>query len=330
MNKLVTSIVVVMAAVIFAEAAEVQNVTAKQRYPWNGLVDITCMVTGINGTTNGLKFAMAAVIPDLGNARKVSHFWVVKDKTNSTDLSVHSNGNYRLIWDARADLGTVVYSNMVVRITFDINKIQLWEGGPYWADRNIGAEEPWECGYYFWWGDTVGYMRVNNTWIASDGSSSKFSFDSVNTPTYNVDDSFLQIQGWIADSESAYLVLEPEHDAAHVQWGGNWRMPTVSELYDLTDKCDWSWTTMNGVNGYMVRGKGAYASACIFLPAAGYGQTIYLRDVGSFGTYWSSVAEQGDYSSAWNLDFVSGYHDYPYFWSRSGGSSIRPVQDGIE
>ena len=32
------------------------------------------------------------------------------------------------------------------------NKVQLWENGPYWAETNIGAAEPWESGYYFWWG----------------------------------------------------------------------------------------------------------------------------------------------------------------------------------
>ena len=26
--------------------------------------------------------------------------------------------------------------------------VQLWEDGPRWADRNVGAEEPWEAGLY--------------------------------------------------------------------------------------------------------------------------------------------------------------------------------------
>ena len=64
------------------------------------------------------------------------------------------------------------------------NGVQLWEGGPYWADRNIGAENPWDYGYYFWWGDTVGYKFENGVWMASDGSSQNFSFDETNTPTY--------------------------------------------------------------------------------------------------------------------------------------------------
>ena len=33
------------------------------------------------------------------------------------------------------------------------DKVPLWEGGPYWADRNIGAERPEDYGYYFWWGE---------------------------------------------------------------------------------------------------------------------------------------------------------------------------------
>ena len=59
-------------------------------------------------------------------------------------------------------------------------KVQLWEGGPYWAETNIGAENPWESGYYFWWGDTVGYKFKNGVWMASDGSSSDFSFKETN------------------------------------------------------------------------------------------------------------------------------------------------------
>ena len=170
----------------FAIVPTVTDVVAKQRYPWNGLVDITCKVTGIDGTTNDLYFAVAAVMPDSGDSRKVSKFWVVQNGTNSVDREVHTNGNYRLLWDAQAELGQVVYSNMVTRVNLkEHKKVQLWEDGPFWADTNIGAEEPWESGYYFWWGDTIGYKWENNAWVASDGSSSNFSFRLENTPTYD-------------------------------------------------------------------------------------------------------------------------------------------------
>ena len=309
---------------VSAEGSEpkVTDVVAKQRYPWNGLVDITCKVSGIVGTTNEFKLVLAAVMPDTGNARSVRNFWVVRGGSNSTDRVVTADGSYRLLWDAAADLGTVDYSNMVVRVSFDAHDmVQLWEGGPYWATTNIGAEEPWEYGYYFWWGDTVGYKRENNKWVASDGSNSNFY--SNNAPTYNKSISILQSEGWIVTRDGTY-VLTPEHDAAQVQWGGNWRMPTNQEFEDLNSKCDWTWSSMNGVNGYVVRGRGSYASNSIFLPCAGHGFGTSLNDAGSYGRYWSSVPDS-DYDYAWGLYFYSSDHgtgyDYRYF-----GQSVRPLQ----
>lgn len=308
-------------------APSVTSVTAKQRYPWNGKVDIACTVSGIDGTTNGLKFAVAAVMPDSGNVRKVSHVWTVRGVAASTDLQVHTNGAYRLLWDAYADLGEVNFSNMVVRVNItDVHeKVQLWEGGPYWATTNIGAEEPEDYGLYFWWGDTVGYRREGSAWVASDGSTQNFSFGSGNTSTYNKNTSTLQSEGWTTSAG----VLAPEHDAAHVHWGGNWRMPTKDELSALNSNCDWTWTTRNGVNGYVVRGRDNYASASIFLPAAGSGYGTSLYGAGSSGYFWSSVP-YSDYDDSWCLVFTSGYHGTHSYYRRDCGRPVRPVQGFAE
>ena len=311
---------------VSAEGSEpkVTDVVAKQRYPWNGLVDITCNVSGIVGTTNELKLALAAVMPDTGNARSVRNFWIVRGGSNSTDRAITADGSYRLLWDAAADLGTVDYSNMVVRVSVDAHdKVQLWEGGPYWATTNIGAENPEDCGYYFWWGDTVGYERKNGKWVASDGSSSNFEFRGVNTPTYDKNNSTLESEGWIVSKDGTY-VLAPEHDAAQVQWGGDWRMPTRQEFNDLNNKCDWIWTTMNGVYGYIVRGRGSYASNSIFLPRAGRGYGTSLDYAGSWGRYWSSFPDS-NYYYACCLGFISSYHRMDYS-DRYHGQSVRPLQ----
>ena len=209
--------------------------------------------------------------------------------------------------------------------TNSIKRVQLWEGGPYWADRNIGAENPWDSGYYFWWGDTVGYKRVNDRWVASDGSNSNFSFKKDNVSTccsgwFGESIGKLRRDGWISASHH----LTPNYDAAHKHWGGEWRMPTLQEWEDINSKCDWLWTTVNGVNGYVVRGKGDYSSAEIFLPIAGFGLGSSLFYAGSFGYYWSSVP-QSDSSYAWGLDFYSSYRDTGYFL-RYGGQSVRPLQ----
>ena len=195
--------------------------------------------------------------------------------------------------------------------------IQLWKDGPYWADTNIGAEKPEDYGYYFWWGDTIGYKRVNKTWIASDGSSSGTSF--VKGETFGKDMSTLQHEGWCgADGR-----LSSQHDAAHVHWGGNWRTPTSQELNDLCEKCDWTWKTTDDVKGYVVRGKGDYAFTSIFLPADGH--------VGFMvGSYLSSDPNpdcNGNYS--WSLYFGRGFHNVDNY-IRDVAQPVRPVQGGTK
>ncbi len=197
-------------------------------------------------------------------------------------------------------------------------KVQLWEGGPYWATTNIGAEKPEDYGLYFWWGDTKGDRP--------SGTTFSFSFEASNCPTYVKSTSELQSEGWITGGG----VLAPEHDAAHVLWGGKWRIPTQQELQNLVDKCDWSPATVNGVDGFEVRGRGGYASASIFLPCSGYGYGTSLTYAGSYGCYWSSVPYSDD-NYAWDLYFCSGCHGtYNDYGGRYYGRSVRPVQGFTE
>ena len=320
------------AFVAFAATPTVSNVTAKQRYPWNGMVDITCTVSGISGTTGPLKFDVAVV--NSGSIHSISQFWVLKDGTNSIDRVVHTNGTYHLVWDSKVNFDNQICSNMVMRVNLVVihDKVQLWANGPYWATTNIGAENPEDCGYYFWWGDIVGYKRegmgmfvdgnwfeTSGKWVASDGSSSNFSFCDRNTPTYGKRVTTLQSEGWI----TADGVLASAHDAAHVHWGGAWRMPTKQELDTLISNCDWAWTTMNGVDGYIVNGRGAYASASIFVPDAGHCEGTSLPYSGVH--YWSSVPNSDFNCEAWNLSFDSYGHGM-YNADRHYGCSVRPVQ----
>ena len=210
-------------------------------------------------------------------------------------------------------------------------RVQLWEGGPYWATMNLGAENPEDSGLYFWWGDIVGYRREGDTWVASDGSSQDLLFYSDNVPTYGKSNSSLQSEGWI----TAEGVLAPEHDAAHVRWNDAWRMPTIAELNDLISNCDWTWTTQGGVNGSIVRGRGEYASASIFLPAAGYGygSTLYINGLdGWCGYYWSSVPNSGNSLDALHLIFVfeGSLGSLTSDFHRLCGLPVRPVQGFTE
>ena len=99
--------------------------------------------------------------------------------------------------------------------------------------------------------------------------------------------------------------LELTDDAARVNWGGNWRMPTEAEQDELrnTSNCTWIWTTQNGVNGYKVTSKknGNY----IFLPATGSRDCDDLYDAGSNCFYWSSSLRRRDNDVAYVVHFNS-------------------------
>ena len=200
--------------------------------------------------------------------------------------------------------------------------VQLWEGGPYWAECNVGATKPEEYGYYFWWGDTVGYARnaSNNGWVSSRTGAS-FSFSDGNCPTYGETTARLQSAGYIDATGN----LVAKYDAATARLGAPWRMPTDAEFAALINNCTTTWTMRNGVYGRLVTGKGAFSTKSIFLPAAGYGIDSYLYVPGSGGYYWSCTPDSDSSLSAWSLYFNSGnfgrYHYYRY-----SGFPVRPLR----
>lgn len=308
--------IIAVTAIEFVSAApEVTDITAKQRYPWNGLVDISCKVSGIEADWGGYEFAVVAVNKETGKEYTVSNYSVKHGGKDVTGFDVCENGDYYLLWNARKDLGQIVFERMTVRITLEglalsAGKVQLWEGGPYWADRNVGADAPWKCGLYFWWGDTTGH-RPN-------GTTFSFSFEPLNCPTYEKSTDQLRSEGWIASNG----VLAPSHDAAHAKWGGNWRMPTYKELNSLNTKCDWTWKTINGMSGYVIRGKGDYAFNNIFLPCSGEGYSTTF-DLAR-GLYWSSEPSSNGLSC--DLCIHSNGHGTSDRAGRYGGRAVRPVQ----
>ena len=321
MKKSLLAAVLVMAEVGFATPV-VSGVTAKQRYPWNGLVDITVTLSGTE------EECAAATFPFYATNRTTRAELLVRNvKPAGAVAGAGNTWTRRFVWNATADVGCAKFGEVELTIGIPSIGVQLWENGPYWAECNVGASKPTECGYYFWWGDTIGYERnsANNGWVSvKDGSSFSFGSDD-NCPTYRKDNSQLQVEGYI-DSEGN---LMPAHDAATAYIGAPWRMPTSDEIKALVDNCTATWTNNwngTGVNGRLVTGNGAYASKSIFLPATGYGQ--YHADLvhGPDGDYWSSTPDLGyDFIAAGRLYFTSkGF--YESILDRYYGLPVRPVR----
>ncbi len=183
--------------------------------------------------------------------------------------------------------------------------------GIKWASCNVGAENPEDYGNYYAWGEVLPKEDYSwETYKYANGASNKLT-KYCNNASYG-DNGF-------TDNKTT---LDPEDDAAHVNWDGSWRMPTDAEWIELRDNCTWTWTTQNGINGYRVTSK--TNSNSIFLPAAGYRYDTGLGTVGSLGGYWSSSLYEYDPYRAWYLYFSSDgvRRDGS---DRGRGHSVRPV-----
>ena len=182
--------------------------------------------------------------------------------------------------------------------------------GIKWATCNLGATKPEESGNYYSWGETSPKTTYDwSTYKYCNGSSTSMTKYCTSSNYGTVDNK---------------TTLELTDDVAYVNWGGKWRMPTKEEQDELrnSSNCTWTWTTINGVNGYKVTSKKNGNS--IFLPAAGYRYYDFLSNAGYYGYYWSrSLNTNGSYY-AYYLNFYSSYVDWDY-GSRSIGQSVRAV-----
>lgn len=145
-----------------------------------------------------------------------------------------------------------------------------------WANCNIGAEEPWECGGHYAWGETA--------------EKSEYTPDNYR---YNKNS---------AKGENS--TLAPDNDAAHINWGEPWRMPTNEEIKELEEKCTWEWIMLNGCNGHKVTGPNGNS---IFLPAAGYRDKEKIININTIGSFWASTVFGFDNNYSWCLD-IDGVH----------------------
>ena len=144
--------------------------------------------------------------------------------------------------------------------------------GTLWATCNIGANSPEEYGDYFAWGETA--PKDDYNW-----SNYKWCNGTLNTLTMYSTRSSYGYKGFVDNK----TVLDPEDDAACVNWGSSWRMPTTEQEQELYDNCPSIWTTLNGVNGRLFTGPNGNT---MFLPAAGIWSNSISRE-GLEGYYWS-------------------------------------------
>lgn len=185
--------------------------------------------------------------------------------------------------------------------------------GILWAETNIGAESAVDDGKYFAWGETT-------TKLTYSKDRYRLGYDGVYYyyKKYNYDD--------------GKTVLEPNDDAAYVNWGDSCRMPTSDEFEELINSCTWTLTykptsdVKTTIKGYEILSNTNGNS--IFLPASGFYYHDSLLERGLSGLYWSSAlfSSSDNVSTSYALKFNSGHHDV-ICTGRWKGFSVRPVAE---
>jgi hypothetical protein len=160
-----------------------------------------------------------------------------------------------------------------------------------WASWNVGAAKPEEYGGYFGWADPTGLKT----------SRSDNDYPNANPPRN---------------------ICGTEYDAAHVHWGGSWRLPTREQAEELVNECAWKAESLNGVAGFRVTGKNGNS---IFLAAGGGrdGTRVLYTVVGA--DFWTGTVSENS-GEAWCFTFYQGRVHTDDLW-RHYGFAIRPVTE---
>ena len=192
--------------------------------------------------------------------------------------------------------------------------------GTLWATCNVGAINSLDAGLFFAWGDTVGhdndtydgywYNWENYKWGEVVGEETFFT-------KYCSDSS----RGKDGFTDGKYE-LDPEDDAASVNWGSEWRTPSKEQLEEFKKECTWTRTSFQVGNGYEIYGyevTGTNGNS-IFLPETGWRLDNMLLDGGA---YWSRTGDPNDVGGAFYLGFDEwGWYS---FGGRCDGQCVRPV-----
>ena len=176
-----------------------------------------------------------------------------------------------------------------------------------WATCNIGADSAWNGGAHFEWGEVEPRQwgdSKENKYCAYSSDITKYC--TIAKYGYN---------GLVDDK----IILDAEDDAATINWGGRWRMPTKEEFDELCDNCTFELQTLNGKIGYKVIGKNGNF---IFLPMPDIeeGEAMWVR----VGRYWSSSLYISLPFQAYQM-VLEKYSVDVYDWSRGSSAFIRPV-----
>ena len=182
-----------------------------------------------------------------------------------------------------------------------------------WATCNVGATKPEDEGLLFQFGRVDGYkygdtnhkFRTNKQNVKDTGS--KVIPLNTSGKTYKVGE-----------------ILDLDDDAAHINMGGKWRMPTNDELEELLNNTTHEVKTINDLKGVLFTSKINNKQLVItFMQGYWYNGTWYSLDK-SYASIWSSRV-YCSVDDAYKLYCGSSCNAYVNNLRRSCAFSVRGV-----
>ena len=197
-------------------------------------------------------------------------------------------------------------------------------GGLKWATMNVGATNITDYGLYFQWGDISGYTTSQ---VGSGAEQKYFGWADYKYGNGTSSPSASMIK--YNYSANGKTVLEASDDAAQVNWGGSWRMPTKDEYVALSTAVNTTWTTDyqgSGIAGMICIDK-TDSSKVLFFPACGYCSNGSVGNVGNRGSCWSKSLNNDSSQSAYGLFFNDDRVNWQATYGRCAGFPVRGVVD---
>lgn len=175
--------------------------------------------------------------------------------------------------------------------------------GTKWACCNLGASSPENGGTYFAAGET----------------SEK---DDYSKETYSL---FVNVDGRIRVQDLGPDISGTQYDAAYVNLGSPWRMPSKQDWEELIDNCEQiignDMKKKYELNGSLFIGpNGNY----IFVPVIPIKSGKEVHKTG-IGYYWTSSQSISSHYALWYMIQTSAYQTFQYMDMATFGAQIRPI-----
>lgn len=194
-----------------------------------------------------------------------------------------------------------------------------------WSSVNIGANKPENYGNYYAWGESE--TKAEYTWSNYKYMAEGYSnWNGINK--YQVEDGrracrwydYTNGRKFIGDNKTE---LDKEDDAAAVNWGGDWRMPTAEQMNELSAYCTWKWISSEERRGYEITGTNGNS---IFLSVTGNRYSwISNGEKGALGNYWTSTLDKDLSSRAYDLYFFKDSYATENVRERFYSHAVRAV-----